>query len=125
MHLDPPLAQHLLGEAGELGVQPGQQRVLGFDEHPAEIARHDGRIASHRIPRQRFQLRQGFDAGIAAADERERQVVAPLLVVSETLGHVELMQHAIAEPDRIGQRLEANGVVGQTGNGQRGGDRAG
>ncbi len=113
--LDAAAAEVALGVPGESWVQPGEQRLLRLDEDPAEIPDGEVRIPLHGISRQALDFRQGFNAGVSSSDEREREEFAATPRIPNTLGRVDLVEHPIAKPDGIGQRLEADGVFDEPG----------
>jgi hypothetical protein len=70
------------------------------------------------------ELGQRLYACVACADEEERQLAAPVLLRGRRICGFEPSQDMVAEVDRIGEGLEAERVIGETGNRQRARDRA-
>ncbi len=70
------------------------------------------------------ELRERLDAGVARADEHEREV--PLLHgrVGREVGKLELLQHVVSEVDGVGDVFEAEGVLAEARHRERAADRA-
>src|SRR5207247_617603 len=79
--------------------------------HPSHVIRTKLGVHAQRVARQRFELGQCFDARVAAADEGEREQRAPPYRVGRGVGGLELCEDVVAQPDRIGEILEPDGVV--------------
>ena len=103
------LAQRVLGE---LGVDLRQDPVGGLDQDPAHPVQAGPRVALDRVGGEVLELGERLEAGVAAADEDVgEQLVAAGGVVGRVRG-LERLDHVVAQPDRVGQRLEADRVVG-------------
>ena len=82
------------------------------------------RVALHRVGGEVLQLGQRLEAGVAAADE---DVGEQLVAAGRVLGRVRRLQrldHVVAQPDRVGEALEADRVLGEPGHRQHPRDRA-
>ena len=117
--LDPAAAQLGGREVGELGADLGHDAVERLDEDPARPVDPAARIAVDHVRDHVLELGDPLDAGVARADEDERQVLAPPLRVVERLGDLEVEQHAVAQRDRLGEGLESDPVLGEARNRQR------
>ena len=79
-----------------------------------------------KIEAERYELtREGFDARVAAADEDEGESGVADGGVAGGGGDVHLLDDVVAQPDGLFDRLEPDGVLGEAGDGERAGDRAG
>ena len=106
VHLNLPSVKVSLAESGQARIKPGKQRPLGLDQHPAKVTRGEARIPTGGVAGQALQLGEGLHPGISPSDEgKGEQGTPPIGVLGRRRG-VELMQHPIAQPDRVSQRLE-------------------
>ena len=122
--LDSAAAQLGGGELGQARADLGHDPVEPLDQDPARAVDPAARIAVDHVGDHVLQLGDPLDARVARADEHERQVLAPLLRVVDRLGDLQVQQRAVAQRDRLGQRLEADRVLGEPGDGQRARHRA-
>ena len=82
-----------------------------------------GRVVAERVAHEVGELGERLDARVAGADEDEREVARRALGVAPRR-RLELLQHVVAEVDRVGEVLEAEPVLGEAGDRQRPRDRA-
>ena len=82
------------------------------------------RVAVHRVGGEVLELGERLEARVAAADE---DVGEQLLAPRRVLGRVRLLErldHVVAQPDRVGEALEADRVLVEARDRQRARDRA-
>ena len=122
--LDAPPAQLVRRELGEVGRDLGHDAVARLDEDPAHALLAAARVQLDHVGREVLQLGEALEPGVARADEDVVQPLRALLRVLERLGRLERREQVVAQRDRVGQRLEADRVLGEAGHGQRPRDRA-
>ena len=71
------------------------------------------------------QLGERLDAGVAAADDQEREQPAAQRRVDRGGRGVQPGQHVVAQVDRLADGLERDAALGEPGDGQGAGHRAG
>ena len=81
-------------------------------------------IALNRVGGKVLQLGQGLEAGVATADEYVSEQLVTAGGVVGRVGRLQSLDHVVAQPDRVGEALEANRVLGETGDRQHPRDRA-
>ena len=102
----------------------GSTRSSRLGEHPAHPVKTGARIELHRLGREVLKLGERFEAGVAAADEKEsEQLVAHPRIVCR-VGELEALNDVVAQPDRVGQAFEADGVLVEAGDRQHPRDRS-
>ena len=69
------------------------------------------RVEVERVGGEVLQLRERLEAGVAAPDEHEREQGVEVGGVVRRVGELERLDHVVAQPDRVGKRLEADGVL--------------
>ena len=106
--------------AASLGEQLVQDAVARLDEHPALRRGSQARVEAERVADEIVELRERLDAGVARADEHEREMRRS----GREVGGLELGEHVVAKCDRVGEVVEAESVLGEPRNGQRARDRA-
>jgi hypothetical protein len=112
------------GVVAEPGRDLRQDLFRRVDEHPAlRLAAQHGVVAKG-VADEVGQLAQRLDPGVAGADEDEGELLQPAAGGRRGRGGLELAEDVVTEMDRVGERLEGDGVLGQTRNGQRADDRA-
>ena len=122
--VDAAAAQLAQRVVGELGVDLGQDAVGRLDQDPAHPVQAGARVALDRVGGEVLQLGERLEAGVAAADEDVgEQLVAAGRVVGR-VGRLERLDHVVAQPDRVGEALEADRVLGEAGHRQHPRDRA-
>ena len=77
------------------------------------------RVQLDRLGGEVLELGESLDPGVAGADEHEAQVFGPARRVFQRLGDVHAIEHLVAHGGRIGQRLEADRMLGKARDGQR------
>jgi hypothetical protein len=93
------------------------------DEDPALPHSLERRIEAQRIADEIRELGECLDPRIPGPDEHEAEMA--LRVLGARGGReLELLQDVVSDPDRVGEALEAQCVLGQARNGKRSGDRA-
>ena len=112
--LDAALRQLVRGVVAEPRRNLGEDHRRRVDEHPAPRDVLQARVVAGRVVDEIGQLRQRLDARVARADEDEGQPALPLRVVERRVGVLQLAEHVVAEMDRLGQRLEGEGVLGES-----------
>ena len=117
--LDPAAPQLCRCELRQLRRDLRHHPVLRLDQQPAHPAGAAARIQLDRVGGEVLQLRQALQPRVARADEHVAQPLRALAPVLERLGDLEGLQDPVTERDRIGQRLEAEAVLGEAGHGQR------
>jgi hypothetical protein len=127
VRLERRLDEDLDAAAGELlrGVVAEARRDLGqdlrrrIDEHPALPGAAQARVPAERVGDEVGQLCQRLDARVAGAheDEAEMRGVDPALDLR--VRGLELAQDPVPELDRVREVLEADGVLGEAGDGER------
>ena len=105
-------------------VDLGQHPVGGLDQHPAHPVQAGPRVALDRVGGEVLQLGQRLEAGVAAADEDVGEQLVAAGRVLGRVGRLERLDHVVAEPDRVGEALEADRVLGQARHRQHPRDRA-
>ena len=109
--VDAAAAQLAQRVVGELGVDLRQDPVGGLDQDPAHPVQARPRVALDRVGGEVLELGQGLEAGVAAADEDVgEQLVAAGGIVGR-VGRLERLDHVVAQPDRVGEALEADRVL--------------
>ena len=96
---------------GELAGNLGQDPIGGLDEDAAHPVQPGPRVGCDRVGGEVLELGEGLEAGVAAADE---DVGEQLLAPGRVLGRVrrlERLDHVVAQPDRVGEALEADRVL--------------
>ena len=111
--LDAALRQLVRGVVAEPRRDLRQDHRRRVDEHPAPRDVLQARVVAGRVVDEIGQLRERLDARVARADEDEGQPALPLRVVERRVGVLQLAEHVVAEVDRLGQRLEGEGVLGE------------
>ncbi len=117
--LDPLVAQPTLHPGGEVVAQVAQDGRRRFEDHEAQHRRAEPRIVAQGIHRRGMQLGGGLGARVAAADEDEGQQPAPQRVVRRRVGDLQVAEQPVAQLDGLGQCLEPQGVLGESGNARR------
>ncbi len=103
---------------GQAGAQVREDRGTRLDEHPTQVDRTQAWVHAQRVAGERLELGERLYPRVAATDEREREELAAKVVVGKVVGGLELCEHSVPQPDRVGQRLEADGLFGEPGDGQ-------
>ncbi len=85
------------------------------DQREARAGLTAARVALDRVAREVRQLGDPLEPGVAAADEHEAQVLGARVLVVEPLGELEVAHDPVAQRRRLGDRLEADRVLGQPG----------
>jgi hypothetical protein len=116
--LDAALAEPVRRVRRQGGIELGQDPVRGLDHDPAHVDRHPAGVRSERGPCEVLELTDRFDPGEPRPDENEPQRGAAFLSVGGLGGGVELREDPVAEPDRLRQGLEADRVLGESGDRQ-------
>ena len=91
----------------------GEHAVAAVDQQPALRDVAQPRVVAERLAHEVVRLGQRLDAGVAGADEGEGQ--PPLGVLEVGVGQLELVQDVVAQGDRVGQVLELQRVLAQSG----------
>src|SRR5439155_25463925 len=91
----------------------------GVDERPAAGGRTQPRVVWQGVLGEVGQFRERLASGVAGADEDERQPPRSLLLAERGVGRLELVEDVVAEMNRVGERLEGERMLEQTGDGQR------
>ena len=118
-HFDTAPAKLSFGEPGEAGGHLLHDPLLRLDEHPAHPLGAAARVELDRLRGEVLELGESLDAGVAGADEDEGEVLGTALGMLERLGDVEAFEHLVAQGGGIREGLEADSVLGETGNGKR------
>ena len=122
--LDAAAAQLAHRVVGEGQVDLGQHPVAGLDQDPAHPVQPRARVAVHRVGGEVLELGERLETGVAAADEDVgEQLLAPRRVLGR-VRHLERLDHVVAEPDRVGEALEADRVLVEPRDRHRARDRA-
>ena len=124
MDLDPAPAELLRRVLPEARRDLGQDLRRRVDEHPAQSRALELRVVAQRVADEVGELGERLDARVARSDEDEREVRLGALAVVLGRGRLEPAQHVVAEVDRVGEVLEAEPVLGETGDRQRPRERA-
>ena len=93
--------------------------------HRMSAARQPRVVVLDRVPRHVLQLGERLDARVAAAHEGEGQRAGAHRRVVGGAGGVQPGEDVVAQVDRLADGLEADAVLGEAGDRQRPGDRAG
>ena len=109
---------HLLADLGE-------DAVGGLDEDPLHVLGLDVVVVARGVAGHVLQLAERLDARVAAADEDEGQGRVADRGVAGGGGDVHLLDDVVAQADGLLDRLEADAVVGEAGDREGAGDRAG
>ena len=122
--VDAASAQLLHGVVGEVPRNLWQDPLRRLDQDPAHALQAGARVAVHRVDGEVLKLGQRLEARVAASDE---DVGEELLAAHRVVGRVcllERLDHVVSQPDRVGEALEADRVLVETGDRQRARDRA-
>jgi hypothetical protein len=82
------------------------------------------RVEPNRAAHQRLQLGDQLGAGVPGADHHEAQPRRTLVGIVGGVRQLELLQHVVTQVDGLGQRLEADRVLGEARDGEHAADRA-
>ena len=82
------------------------------------------RIALHRVGGEVLELGERLEAGVTAADEDVGEQLVAAGRILARVGRLERLDHVVAQPDRVGQALEADRVLGESWHWQHPRDRA-
>ena len=115
------LAQRVLGEAG---VDLRQHPAGRLDQYPAHPVQAGARVALHRVGGEVLQLGERLEAGVAAADEDVGEQLVAARRILARVGGLQRLDHVVAQPDRVGEALEADRVLGEPRHRQHPRDRA-
>ncbi len=124
VHLDAALLEVFETPLAELGTDLGEDLVGHVHEHEAHVLALDVRVVLGGVAGHVLDLADGLRTREAAAHEDERQRLAADVLVGRGVGLVELLQHVVAQPDRLLDALHADALLGQAGNGERARDGA-
>ena len=111
--LDAALAEPVGRVRRERAIELRQDPVRGLDHDPPHIVRDPGRIRGEGGPREVLELTDRLDPGEPGPDEDEPERGAPFLGVFGLGRSVELREHTVPKPDRLGQRLEPDAVLSE------------
>ena len=89
------------------------------DEYPALLGSPQLGIVAHGVADEVGELAERFDARVAGSDEDEGQLAKAMRIGGRGCRRLEPAQDVVAQVDRVGQRLEAEGVLGEAGDRQR------
>ena len=110
--LDPAGDQLVAGVAGQPVAQLGQDALARVDQHEAGLAGADVReVAEHAVD-QVEQAGHGLGAGEAATGDDEGEPAAPLGRVGLVVGLLEPPQDVVAQPPRVLEGGQGEGVGG-------------
>ena len=109
--VDAAAAQLPDGVLGQRQVDLRQHAVHRLDQHPAHPVQARGGVLLDRVRGEVLHLGQRLEAGVAAADHHEGQQLVALARVVRGVGHLQALDHVVAQPDRVRQRLEADRVL--------------
>ncbi len=124
-HLDVAAAQLGEGVAAHLGADLREDAVGGLDEDPLHVLGAEVVVVARGVAGHVLQLAEGLDARVAAADEDEGEGGVADRGVAGGGGDVHLLDDVVAQADGLLDGLEPDAVLGEAGDGQRAGDRAG
>jgi len=110
--------------AGLGGAELGQQPGPGVDQHPVGGLKV-GAVAAGGVAGEVFELAEGFDPGVAAADDGEGQQPASPGGVGGGRGLLETGQNVVAQRDGVVDGAEPEAVFSEPGDGGGAGDGAG
>ena len=111
-------------QADSSGPDLGRDAVERLDQHPARLHAAERRLRGDGLLREVGQLRERLDAGVAAADEDEGEVLLPLLRVGGGRRAGDVLEHPVAGADGLLDRLEADAALGETRGREDAADRA-
>lgn len=109
---------HLLADLRE-------DAVRGLYEDPLQVVRVDVVVVAHGVAGHVLQLGERLDAGVTASYEDEGQGRVADRGVARGGGDVHLLDDVVAQADGLLDGLEADAVLGETGDRERARDRAG
>ena len=122
--LDSPAAQLAGGEIGQARRDLRHHPVEGLDKDPARAVEAAARITLDDRCHEVLQLGDALQPRVARTDEHEGEVLLAAAAVTERLGDLQLEQSPVTERDGVGNRLEAEAVLGEPGHREHPGDRA-
>jgi hypothetical protein len=96
----------------------------GVDEDPVLLRGPELRVVPDRVGDEVGELRERLDTGVARSDEDERQLSPPVRLVGVGRGRLQAREHVVPEKDGVGQRLEAESMLGEARDRQGPGDGA-
>ena len=82
------------------------------------------RIALDRVDGEVLELGERLEAGVAAAHEHVGELLAAALGILARVRRLERLDDVVAQPDRVGEALEADAVLVEAGDRQQPRDRA-
>jgi hypothetical protein len=94
----------------ELLVDLGEQARTGLEQLEPDLLTADTRVESAHVVGEGGQLAEELDAHQAASDDDDRQATAPRARFGRGIGPFELLDQVIPQHERIGHRLEREGV---------------
>src|SRR5690606_3883824 len=103
----------------------GQDLVGHLDEVEVQVVDADRGVDPGGVAGHVLQLGDGLGAGEPAADEDEVERLGAHLRVVGGVGDVQLLQNVVAQEGRLFDGLDADAPLGQAGDGEGAGDRAG
>jgi hypothetical protein len=112
--VDPTPAELLGGVVAEAAGHLGENLRAGVDEHPALRHVAEPGIVAQRVVDELGELGERLDTRVAGADEHERQMALGVRRVGVRV--IELAQDVVPEVDGVGDVLEREAVLGETGN---------
>nr|WP_255345796.1 hypothetical protein [Streptomyces chartreusis] len=124
-YVDVAAAQFGDGVAAHVLADLGQDPVGGLDQDPLHVLGPDVVVVARGVAGHVLQFAERFDTGVAAADEDEGEGGVADLGVAGGGGDVHLLDDVVAQADGLFDGLEADGVIGEAGDGQGARDGAG
>ena len=122
--VDVALAELVEGVLPELDADLGQDARRALHEHEPQLRLLDPAVVPDRRARHVLDLGDGLDPGEPAAHEREGEHPLAQVRVPRARGPVDPAEHLVADRDGLFDVLEADGDLGEPGDGQSAGDRA-
>ena len=103
----------------------GRMRFAGLDEDPLHVVGLDVVVVPRGVAGHVLQLAEGLHSGVTAAYEDEGQGGVADRGVAGGGGDVHLLDDVVAQPDGLFDGLEADAVLGESGDREGAGDGAG
>lgn len=124
-YVDVAAAQFGDGVAAHVLADLGQDAVRGLDEDPLHVLGADVVVVARGVAGHVLEFAERLDAGVSAADEDEGEGRVADRGVAGGGGDVHLLDDVVTQADGLFDGLEADGVVGETGDGEGARDGAG